>query len=1013
MTSVFRALAEQHRAVLLAFLFLAAAGVVMALRLPAAILPEVTFPRITLIADSGERDTEEMLRQVTMPLEQGIRRVPGLRELRSTTSRGSTEMDLDFDWSTDMNLALQRVQALANSVREELPGGTGLDARLMNPTLFPVLGLSLTSPTRSQAELRDIAEVQLRPELARLPGVAEVVLQGGARPEARVTLDPSALTARGLTVAEVAEAVAHAAELRSLGLHSANREMYLALVDQRPRDLDQLRGLPIPLGAGAVVPLGSLGRVEIADQPRFTRYGSPGGEPVLINLLRQSSASTVTLADAVRGWFREHRAEFPADLKFSTFYDQGDLVRASISSVRDSLLVGGWFAILIVTLFLGSASLGARAAVLLPGSIALSLLGLGLAHQSLNLMTLGGIAAATGLVLDDAIVVVEHLAHERARGRDRHEALAELFPTLFTSSLCSLAIFVPFALLGGVAGAFFRVLAISVSLMLAVSLALCVTLLPHFAGRARAPRLPFPNLGRGWIGFVTKRRALALAGMLGVALGGAALLRGIETEFLPSMDEGALILDYITPPGTSLEETVRMLRPLERQLDATPEIESWSRRTGDQLGFFITEPNTGDYILKLKDRRRRSADQVADDLRDRIEATVPGVDVDFGQLIEDVIGDLTSNPHPIEVRVFSEDRPLGRDVAGRVAALISRVRGVVDVRDGVVVSGPNLVIAPSERAERLGVDAEELEDLVAPRIRGIEAGEVPRRTRVWPIRVTLPAPPNDRLASLMDLEAVLPEGGRARLGDLSVAGVVPGDAEIQRDDQRTMVSVTGRLSDRDLGSAVAEIQTRLRDSLESARGVRLQYAGLWAEQQSSFQGLAVVLGLAVFAVLFLLLIAFRAWWPAIAVMLTAVASLAGVFMALRIADESLNLSSFVGAIMVVGIVSENAVFLVAEFRRLRCSGAAPGEAARAAAQRRVRPILMTASAGIAALLPLVLGWGAGSALLRPLALAVTGGFALSTPLLLFGLPSLLSFDRAAPIVDPHVPPSVPLTGGPS
>jgi multidrug efflux pump subunit AcrB len=385
--------------------------------------------------------------------------------------------------------------------------------------------------------------------------------------------------------------------------------------------------------------------------------------------------------------------------------------------------------------------------------------------------------------------------------------------------------------------------------------------------------------------------------------------------------------------------------------------------------------------------------------------------VDFGQLIEDVIGDLTSNPHPIEVRVFSEDRTLGQAVARRVAALISRVTGVVDVRDGVVVSGPNLVLAPSERAQRLGVDAERLENVATARIRGLEVGEVPRRTRVWPIRVMLPAPPADRLASLLDAEAVLPQGGRARVADLVDARVVPGDAEIRRDDQRTMVSVTGRLSDRDLGSAVAEIQTRLRDSLESARGVRLQYAGLYAEQQSSFQGLAVVLVLAVFAVLFLLLIAFRAWWQSLAVMMVAITSLAGVFMALRIARESLNLSSFVGAIMVVGIVAENAVFLVAEFRKRRTEGISAREAARLAAERRVRPILMTASAGIAALLPLVLGWGAGSALLRPLALAVTGGFALSTPLLLLGLPSLLSLDRSVSNVDASLNPSNISPGG--
>jgi multidrug efflux pump subunit AcrB len=992
MIRFFRALEAQHRAVLFAVAFLAAAGLAIGARLPAAILPEVVFPRVTLIADSGERDTEEMLRAVTIPLEQSVRRVPGLHEIRSTTSRGSSEINLDFDWGVNMDLALQRVQALTAAVRDELPAGTALDARLMSPALFPVVGLALTSTRRSQIELRDMADLRLRPELARLPGVAEVVVQGGRKPEARVTLDARALQSRGLTVSAVAEAVARATELRSLGLLSANRELYLALVDARPRDLEQLGRLPIPVASGAPVPLASLGRIELAEAPQWTRYAARAGEAVLVNFLRQPAASTVTLSQGLHDWLRTHADALPPDVTLDVFYDQADLVNGSIASVRDALIVGGLMAIVIIALFIGSPALGSLAAIVLPASIALSLLGFGLARQSLNLMTMGGIAAAMGLVLDDAIVVVEHLAHEAARGRTREEAMAELFPTLVASSACTIAIFAPFGLLGGVAGAFFKVLAISVSLMLAVSLLLSLTLLPYLAGlrRRAAPHPPFPRLGQGWIGRTLRRRRLVLAGAAVLVVAALALGIGIPTGFLPEMDEGELILDYITPAGTSLDETVHMLAPLERELNATPEIQTWSRRTGDQLGFFITEPNTGDYAIRLKHRRRRSADEIADDLRERIEAVAPGVDIEFGQLLEDVIGDLTTTPQPVEVRVFTEDRDLGRRVARRAADLIERVPGVVDVRSGVVVSGPNVLLAPVERGLRLGVDAAALEALAVPRLRGVDAGQVPRAARVWPVRLTMATPSADRVASLLESDAPLDSGGRTRLQDVADVHVVPGDYEVHRDDQRTMVSLTGRLSGRDLGSAVAEIQRRLRDSLLAGPEVRTEYAGQYAEQQSSFGGLTTVLLLAACLVLLILLLAFRSWWQAIAVLLTALASLAGVMFALRVSGVSFNLSSFVGAIMVVGIVAENAVFLVAEFRRHVAAGAGAADARRLAAERRIRPILMTTLAGMAALLPLVVGWGAGTALLRPLAIAVTGGFALSAPLLLLALPTLLA-----------------------
>jgi len=673
--------------------------------------------------------------------------------------------------------------------------------------------------------------------------------------------------------------------------------------------------------------------------------------------------------------------------------------------VRDGLLVGGLLAIVIVSLFLGSFSLGMLGATVLPCSIAITLLGLAVARHSLNLMTLGGIAAAIGLVLDDAIVVVEQLVHEAGSGRSRSEAMAELFPILLASSLCTLAIFVPFALLNGVAGAFFKVLALSVALMLTFSLALCLTLLPNLTGgRLAAAHPPFPALGHGVLRKLLPHRrwVLIAVGVLGLLAG--VLATTIGSGFLPAMDEGTLIVDFLTPAGTSLDETVRMTGAIEKQLDATPEIVAWSRRTGDQLGFFITEPNHGDYTLRLRNGKRRTADAVADDLRERLAVNAPAIEVEFGQLVEDVIGDLTTNPEPVEVRVFGEDRPLARRTAQKAAALMEGVRGVVDVRSGVVVSGPNLMIAPSERGARLGLDAAGLAGAAGAAVGGIETGQIPRGARVWPIRVVLARAPADRVASLLEARVPLDSSGSGALGDLTESHVVPGDVEIQRNDQRSVVSITARLSGRDLGSAIRDIRARLRDSLVVPPALHLEYAGLYAEQQSSFQGLSLVLVLASCAVLLVLLVTFQSWTQSLAVLATAIASLAGVFLGLRVSGETFNLSSFVGAIMVVGIVAENGCFLVAAHRRFLAEGHPPATAAAMAAQRRFRPVLMTTLAGLAALFPLALGWGAGTALLRPLAIAVSGGFVLSALLLLVFLPTLLSLSSASDSRESNLPP---------
>ena len=1003
MTGLFVRLRAQRRALLLALGALAALGVALGARLPMAILPEVTFPRITIIAESGERPGEEMLRAVTRTIEEGVRRVPGVREIRSTTSRGSSEIDLDCEWNTPMDLTLQRVQATLDAARDRVPAGTSMEARLMNPALFPVLGFSLTSGTLSLAELRDLAVMRLQPELARLPGAAEVVVQGGRRFEARVTLDPTALESRGLDAAAVAARLRAAGELEAVGLLDANRQLYLGLSDARPADLAALEALPIPVTGGPPVVLGALGRVSLEEAPEFTRYAAQSREAVLINLMRQPHASTVALADAAHRWFATHPAALPPGVRLETFYDQSDLVRESIGGVRDSLLVGALMALIIVILFLGSLRLGLAGAIVLPGSIALTLLGLALARQSLNMMSLGGIAAAVGLVLDDAIVVVEHLAHRAARDGasfDSAAAMAEILPSLIGSSLCTIAIFAPFMLLGGVAGAFFKVLALSMTLMLSSSWLLCVTLVPlfgrlrHRPARAARERRLFPGVLR----FALARPSVAILPAIGLIVLAIPLQRSLGSGFLPEMDEGSLILDYVAPPGTSASETSRMLGAVEHEIDATPEVAAWSRRTGDQLGFFITEPNNGDYTLRLHAKRHRGADDVADDLRARIEAAAPALQIEFGQLVEDVIGDLTTNPQPIEVRVFSEDRRLDEQKAREIAALIGRVPGVVDVKDGVVVSGPNLSILPGEGAARLGLDAQSLADAVKPAVAGLEAGQIVRGARVWPVRVVLPPPElAARADALAALRVPVTAGHWVPLGDLATLRVDPGETEIRRDNLRTLVAVTARLSNRDLGSAMADIQARLRRTIALAPGMSLGYGGLWAEQQSSFRGLAAVLAGAAAAVLLILLVAFRSTRLAAAVMLVVSASLAGVFAALHIGGATFNISSFVGAIMTVGVVAENAFFLVAQHRAELAAGATPAEAAERAARRRARPVLMTTAAGVAALAPLALGFGSGGSLLQPLAIAVVGGFVLSAPLLLLALPALLA--RSGRIAD--------------
>jgi multidrug efflux pump subunit AcrB len=577
----FAAAFRQRRALLALLAALAVVGVALGMRLPAAILPEIAFPRITVIADSGERPAEDMVRAVTRPLEAELRRVPEVREIRSVTSRGSTEIQLDCAWRVPMQAVLQKVQAAVEATRGDLPDGTDVEARLMSPAIMPVLGMSLTSDKRSSAELRDLALLRLQPELARLPGVAEVVIQGGQVLEARVALDPYKLEARNLDATRVADAIRASGGLASVGLLETNGQLYLGLADARALGVPAIAAIPVPLEGGASATLGELGKVSIEPAPQFTRYRANGRDAVLVNFLRKPTGSTVGLSQAAHEWFATHKNALPADVHVETWYDQADLVSSSVGGVRDALLIGAFFSILVVLLFLRSVRLGLTAALVLPGSIALTLLGLVATGQTLNMMTLGGIAAAVGLVLDDAIVVIEHLAHRASEGMPVRDAMVEIAPTLIGSSACTLAIFVPFMALGGLTGAFFRVLALSIAFMLTASLAICliyVSWIPlgkkHDERPGRVDRLHQRALesvrGRRWLAFLVP---LALVLVLWP------LSRTLGTGFLPEMDEGSLILDYVAPPGSSAAETDRILRLIEHEIDTVPEIVTWSRRT--------------------------------------------------------------------------------------------------------------------------------------------------------------------------------------------------------------------------------------------------------------------------------------------------------------------------------------------------------------------------------------------------------------------------------------------------
>ena len=1008
---------QAYKAPIAVLLALALAlGTVAYRRINVALFPEVTFPKVKVIAENGLQPVDRMMVTVTKPMEDAIKRVPGLKLLRSTTSRGSCEISAFLDWGVDVATSQTLIESRLNQIRADLPPTVQITVERMNPAILPVMGYTLEAPGRSALELRKLALFTVKPFLSQVDGVSSVQIQGGRTKEYQVQLLPDQLAALGLGPDDVTKALTATNFVQSNGYLSDYRRLYLTVTDATIAQKEDLENLVLRNDGRRIVRLADVATVVLGEQPEYTRINANGNDAVLIAILRQPDANVVLVSDGVRAKVAALQAGLPRGVRLAPYYDQADFVTEVVRSVEDALWIGLALALVVTALFLRSwrATLTILGTIPVALALTVAVLYFGLGY-SFNIMTLGAIAAAIGLMIDDAVVMVEqlHRVGEDHPGASPAEvvrrSVSHLLPALIGSSLSTIVIFLPFALLGGVAGAYFKVLATTMVVALVCSffvawlgLPVIYLLLSRKPKTATLPAAQVPAAAAGakakpdsnhheipWVRAVIRHPAYSIVGVL-VLIGSMVLIiPRLATGFLPEMDEGAIVLDYNSPPGTSIEETDRMLRQAEKLIVKVPEVASYSRRTGTQMGFFITEPNRGDYLIRLKTSRKRTTEEVISDIRQRIEATQPALTIDFGQVIGDMLGDLMSTVQPIEIKVFGPDATRRYALANQVAAAVEKVAGTADVFNGIVRMGPAIDVRPDpRRLAQFGLTATDFQTQLQTQLAGTTAGSVLEGEQLLNIRLRYPNAARATLAQLRGEPIFLPNGQRHRLDELATVGVSAGDAELERENLQALTAVTARLDGRDLGGAMREIRQRLERDVPLPPGYFIQYGGSYAEQQQSFQELLTILGTACLLVFAVGLFLFRDLKAAGLILLVAILGPAGGSLALFLTHTPLNVGSYTGLIMVVGIIGENAIFTFQQFNEARAD--APVEQAIGyAIAARLRPKLMTALAAIAALLPLALGIGAGAQLHQPLAIAVIGGLLLALPLLLLVLPSLL------------------------
>ncbi len=1007
---------RSKRTIFFFVLALTVAGAYAAFHVPISVFPETNFPRVVIGVDNGVMPASQMEVTITQPMENAVNSVPGLVTVRSNTSRGSAEISLFFNWSVDMYQTLERVNAALSKVQQELPSTVRITTHRLTFATFPILGYSLTSPTLSQTELWELATYQLKPPLNRLEGVSTVTVQGGAIPEFQVIPNMARMQTAGVTISDLAGAIDASNIIDSPGLYEQHHQLVLALVGGQVHSIDGLRNLVVKTTAqGAPVRVGDLAKVVSATRPVYTTVTADGNPAVLINITRQPSGNTVAVADEVAAELSQLRKSLPKGVTLQPFYDQSQLVRESIRSVRDAILLGLVLACVILYLFLRDWHSAIIAGLVIPVTVAVTVLVMWVLGESFNLMTLGGLAAAIGLVIDDAIVVVENIVLHRDAGEGRIEAvgkaLREIATPLIGSTITPVVVFLPLIAVTGVTGSFFRALALTMTAALLTSLVLALSWTPGLglvllrvkkeeeAQAADWPSGEHPeqpsgeqhHVGKllqrviGWHHGVLEwslRRPLLLGAGCVILVAGAFLAyRSLGSDLLPEMDEGGFILDYIMPEGSSLAETNRVLEHVERILRHTPEVENTSRRTGLQLGLAaVTEANTGDFTVKLKSERSRSIDQVMESVREQILAKEPELDVEFTQVLQDMIGDLSNAPEPIQIKLFGDDAALLDQIAPRVAKAIGKVKGVVDVEDGVenTSSGPatNFQVDPM-LAARMGFTPAEVAEDATSILDGVTTNApLIVHGRPYTIRIRLGEATRGSLDAIENTVFNSSSGHLATLGAMTHVTELPPQHEIHRENLQQLVVVTASLEGTDLGTAVAEVR-RVTNSLHLPPSVRVEYGGAYEVQQKSFADLLRVLLLALVLVFGVLLAEFRNFSAPLAILASSVLSISGVVFALLVTGISFNVASFMGAIMVIGIVAKNGILLLDADERYRREGMDPRQAMLLAAQRRLRPILMTAAAAICGMLPLAFAFGAGSQMLQPLAIAVIGGLLLS------------------------------------
>ena len=982
-------------------LILVAAGIYAYTQMKVELLPNVTFPKVKIIADNGEQPIDIMLVSVTRPLEAAIKKSENLKIIQSTTSRGTCEISAFFNWNANIDLARQQIEARLSEAIPDLPPGLKVTVEKMNPSILAVAGYSLEG-NLSPVELKILAQYTVKPFLEQISGVREVSVMGGRNKEYQLVLDAAKMSKLGITPNQLGDVLAQTNSIKSNGYLNDNNRLYLTLTDVSVRTIEQLENTVVKSTSTGTIRVKDIAKVQISGQIEYIKIKANGKDVPLIAIMKQPESNLSDIDSQLQIRVKELNEHLlPKGVKMVSYYSQADFVDNAIRSIRDVLWIGLLLAIIVTILFLRSFKSSLAILITVPVSLLLTVIVLLSLGYNFNIMTLGAIAAAIGLVIDDAVVVVEqiHRTHEEHPEENYHsvvpKAIKYLLPAMIGSSLSTIVIFLPFSLMTGVAGAYFNIMTQTMIITLTASFFVTWLILPViyllFFGRQQEKNLkPTTVHQQNWILFFVKKPVISVLLVIAMLTSIFIIFPILPSGFLPEMDEGAIVLDFVSPPGTSLEETEVMLKKVDRIVEKIPEVETYSRRTGTQMGFFITEPNTGDYLIRLKDKRGKTTEEVIDEIRQQIEKQIPVLKADFGQVVGDMLGDLMSSVQPIEIKLFGNDIGQIHQYAKKIAAVVEGVRGTADVFDGIVIAGPSVSVSPDySKLSQFQLTPAVFQYQLQTRIGGMVAGSIQEPMQNCEVRMIYPNREQTSVDQLKESKIFLNDGQLMPLSRFANVSISKGVAEIHRENLKNVDYITARLNNRDLGSTLVDIQAAIQSKINLPSGLHIEYGGAYKDQQQAFRELMLILILASLLVFAVILFLFRKIKVALLLIFLVLLAPAGSGILLYLLHVPLNVGSYVGIIMIIGIVGEASIFTYLQFMEERKKGTPVTDSIVYTISVRLRPKLMTALSAIIAMLPLAIGMGAGAQMHQSLAISVIGGLVFALPVLLIALPTFL------------------------